>query len=500
MASPKTDSSLAIARLPPFRFGPSIAQLFAPTDPLLRRQTFQEQLTGGYLAGGILPGGQPKLVDQLDQAGDDAESLEADLRSFVAGYLESTTLIEPGYDLAEVGASHALFQDPAGRAPDQIAGDGVSALQLALIFQLQLTGNRWHGGVDVADPGHHGRLAQRHGTPLGVGDGVLQGTDRQTLTDARSLVHPLVFPRLKCHSLDYLQHEVGKVEGPLSAASPGFLGGDLHPELDGSGVVRDHFGSDPVFKWGDDLASGRVVLRIRGEGQQDIQREADRVPFDLYVPFLHDVEQTHLDLPAEVGQLVDGEDSPIRPRQEPEVHGELVREQVTSPRGLDWIDIADQVGDRHVRGGELLDVALLPSKPGDGCGFPALCQQLSGILRDRGERIVVDLTPGDGRNPLVEQGGQLPQEPTLGLTPEPQQDEVVTRQERVDDLRQDGVLIPHNPGEERLSRFQPPKQVAPDLIPNGASPERSLRPAAVLQFPYGAWLDHAGVDLGACCG
>src|SRR4051794_5485388 len=226
MASPKTDPTLAIARLSPFRLGPSISQLFAPTDPLLRCQPFQQQLTGGHLASGILPGGQPKLVDKLNQPGDDAESLEADIRPFIPGYLESATLIEPGDDLAEVGASHSLFQYPAGRAPDQITGDGVSALQLALILQLQFAGNRWHGGVDVADPGDHGRFSQRHGTPLGVGDGVLQGTDRQTLTHPRSLVHPLVFPRLKRHSLDYLQHEVGKVECLLSAASPGFLGGD----------------------------------------------------------------------------------------------------------------------------------------------------------------------------------------------------------------------------------------------------------------------------------
>ena len=67
---------------------------------------------------------------------------------------------------------------------------------------------------------------------------------------------------------------------------------------------------------------------------------------------------------------------------------------------------------------------------------------------------------------------------------------MMAREQRVDDLGQDGVLISHNAGKQRLPRVQSLEKVATDLVPDGASPERSLRPTAVLEITYGAWLYH----------
>jgi hypothetical protein len=67
---------------------------------------------------------------------------------------------------------------------------------------------------------------------------------------------------------------------------------------------------------------------------------------------------------------------------------------------------------------------------------------------------------------------------------------MVTRQQRVDDLWEDGVFVSHNPGKEWLTGLQAFQEVGPDFFSDRASPERSLRPAAVLQFTNGAWLDH----------
>jgi hypothetical protein len=69
----------------------------------------------------------------------------------------------------------------------------------------------------------------------------------------------------------------------------------------------------------------------------------------------------------------------------------------------------------------------------------------------------------------------------------------VPRQESVDDVGYDGVFVSHNTGEQRDARFQSLKQITPDFFPDTASPKRSLRPAAVLQFTQGTWLDHDGV-------
>ena len=66
----------------------------------------------------------------------------------------------------------------------------------------------------------------------------------------------------------------------------------------------------------------------------------------------------------------------------------------------------------------------------------------------------------------------------------------MSREQGVDDLGDDRVLVPYDAGKQRLARFQSLEQVAPDLVPDGSTPERGLRPAAVLQFTKGAWLDH----------
>src|SRR5205823_7017830 len=97
----------------------------------------------------------------------------------------------------------------------------------------------------------------------------------------------------------------------------------------------------------------------------DVEVQAHRIAFDLDVAFLHDVEQSHLDLPGEIGQLVEGEHAAVRPWQQPEMHRQLVGEEVAAPGRLDRVHVPDDVGDGDVRGRELLDVARVARQPGD---------------------------------------------------------------------------------------------------------------------------------------
>ena len=93
--------------------------------------------------------------------------------------------------------------------------------------------------------------------------------------------------------------------------------------------------------------------------------QPDRVALDLDVPLLEDVEQPHLNAAGEVGQLVDREDAAVGPRQQPVVHRQLVAELEAAPGRLDRIDVADHVGNRHVRRRQLLDVAVVAMQPVD---------------------------------------------------------------------------------------------------------------------------------------
>ena len=61
--------------------------------------------------------------------------------------------------------------------------------------------------------------------------------------------------------------------------------------------------------------------------------------------------------------------------------------------------------------------------------------------------IVVNLAAGNDWNPLVEQLGQPPEDTALGLATKTQEDEVVTRENRIDELREDGLVESDDAGE-----------------------------------------------------
>ncbi len=96
--------------------------------------------------------------------------------------------------------------------------------------------------------------------------------------------------------------------GAVSALRPRLLRGNRDALFQRLRIMRANLRADAVLQRRDDLAARRVVLRIGAEHQRHIQRQAHRIALDLNVAFLHDVEQRHLDLAGQVGQLVDGED------------------------------------------------------------------------------------------------------------------------------------------------------------------------------------------------
>ncbi len=216
-------------------------------------------------------------------------------------------------------------------------------------------------------------------------------------------------------------------------------------------VVRADLGAEAVLQRRDDPTAVRVVLGVGRREQHEVERQVDLVAAHLDVALLEHVEQADLDALGQVGQLVDGEDAAVRAGHEAVVQRELVG-QVATLGHLDRVDLADQVGDRGVGGGQLLAVAPAAVHPLDRRVVPVLGDEVAGVPGHRGVRVVVDLGPGHDRHPLVEQLGEGADHAGLRLAPLPQEDHVVPGEQGVLELREHGVLVAEHDGEQRPRR------------------------------------------------
>ena len=237
---------------------------------------------------------------------------------------------------------------------------------------------------------------------------------------------------------------------PSAVSGRRLLLDDRGLELGVERVVRADLRAEAVLERRDDAAAVGVVLGVgRGE-QHEVDREADLVAADLHVALLEHVEQTDLDALGEVGELVDREDAAVGARHEAVVDGELVGE-VAALGDLDGVDLADEVGDRRVGRGELLAEAAVAVHPLDRRLVAALGDEQPRVLRDRVVRVVVDLAAGDDRHPLVEQVGERADHAGLRLAALAEEDHVVAGDQRVLELREDGVLVADHAVDERLA-------------------------------------------------
>ena len=237
-------------------------------------------------------------------------------------------------------------------------------------------------------------------------------------------------------------------------------------ELGVERVVRADLRAEPVLERRDDATAVRVVLGVGRRQQHDVDGEPDLVAADLHVALLEHVEQTHLDALGEVGKLVDREDAAVGARDEPVVDGELVGE-IAALGHLDGVDLTDQVGDRGVGSGELLTEAAVAVDPLDRRLVAALGHEQPRVLRDRVVRVVVDLAAGDDRHPLVEQLGEPADHAGLGLPALAEEDHVVAGDQRVLELREDGVLVADHAVDELLALGDPRDRVGAHLFFDG---------------------------------
>ena len=213
-----------------------------------------------------------------------------------------------------------------------------------------------------------------------------------------------------------------------------FLSDDRHLVRERSRIVGPDLRAEPVLERRDDPPSRGVVLGIGRGDHVQVERHPDDEAADLDVALLEDVEQANLDPFSQIGQLVDCDDTSIGARDQPVMDGQLVR-QVATFGHLDRIDLADEVGDRDVRGGQLLSVSAIPGQPVDGRAVAVPVDDGSSSRADRRRRIVVELAPADDGQPFVEQADEQPRHPRLGLTALAEEYQILAGQDRVLDRR-----------------------------------------------------------------
>ena len=138
----------------------------------------------------------------------------------------------------------------------------------------------------------------------------------------------------------------------------------------------------------------------------------------------YEIQQAHLDPFREIGELVDGEDAAVGARHQAVMDGQLVR-QILALGDPDRVDLANQVGDRGVGGGQLLAVALLRRDPAHIDPVPLGRHAVAAGAADRRIRIVVDLTTLHDWDLFIQQADEGSDQATLRLASLTQKDDVL---------------------------------------------------------------------------
>ena len=117
--------------------------------------------------------------------------------------------------------------------------------------------------------------------------------------------------------------------------------------------------------------------------------------------------------------------------------------------GFDGIDVADEVGDGDVGCGEFLHVALVGGEIGDRSVVAVVSNFFTAAAADRSVGIVVDFATCQIGHVRIEKRRKRAQDAAFGLAAQTEQDEIVARENGVDDLRYDGIFVADDAGENQ---------------------------------------------------
>src|SRR5207253_1843728 len=123
---------------------------------------------------------------------------------------------------------------------------------------------------------------------------------------------------------------------------------------------------------------------------------------------------------------------------------------------------------------EFFNVPVFRSEPRDRSCILFARDQLPAAAADWRIRVVVDLASRNIGRLRVKQPGERAQDAALGLPPQSEQDEIVARQDRVYDLRHNGIVVTHDSRKYWTSLAQARHQVLAHLVFDFASRETLL--------------------------
>jgi hypothetical protein len=365
-------------------------------------------------------------------------------------HLDAQAVLERAHHLVQLAGGEGAVEHVEHRALHELAEDLVLA-GVAEALHLDLAAGGGHDRAEVADPRGGHRLSEADGPLERAGEQVLVVADRHPHRDPGALADLGGAPGQVGDLGHQLLHELGAagLHARVGVGRPLRLH-DRDLVLDLARVVGADLGAEAVLERGDDAAAVGVVLRVRARHHVEGDGQPHLVAADLHVALRHDVEEAHLDALGQVGQLVEREDAAVGAGQEPVVDGQLVGE-IAALGHLDRVDLADEIRDGDVGGGQLLAVAAVARDPRDRRLLALLGHPLPARGADRREGIVADLAAGQRGHFLVEEVHQEARHAGLGLAALAQEHDVLPAQHRVLDLGHHGLLVAHDAREEALA-------------------------------------------------
>ncbi len=258
------------------------------------------------------------------------------------------------------------------------------------------------------------------------------------------------------------------------------------PQLAVVGIVRVDDGADAVLQLRNHLAAAIVGGRVGRKQNQHVQVESHRIPADLHVALLQDIEQADLHQFVQFGQFVHGKDAAMHARDQPEMERFLGRHAGAAGQ-LGRVDFADQVGELGA-GREAFGIPIVAPPPGDRNIVLRLFghQPLAG-RRDGPIGIFVDRNPGDIEvgNFFVQKSCQQPHQAALGLSFFAQEQHVVLRDQADRDLGDHGFVVANDPWKQLLSVRQHANEIVVYLLLDTfATPSHSRAVRAAWQGEY----------------
>src|SRR5208282_1417284 len=137
---------------------------------------------------------------------------------------------------------------------------------------------------------------------------------------------------------------------------------------------------------------------------------------------------------------------------------------------------ANHVRDGYVRRRELFHVAMFTGDPADRRFVALGGEALAAGAAERLVGIVVDLASCDDGNLGVHESYEAAKDARFRLSTQPEQNEVVPRENRVDDLRDHGVVVAVQSREDRFALLHLAEQVFAQFLPHRALRDSLLRP------------------------